>query len=130
MKIRLTSVMVENQEKALDFYTRVLGFVKRMDMPAGEYRWLTVVTPADPCDIQLSLEPAADPDAKAFQKALHDKGTPWTAFAVDDVQQEYERLTRLGVVFPVPPTPAGPTIRAVLDDTCGNLIQIFQLVAM
>ena len=124
MKIKLMSVMVDDQEKALRFYTEILGFVKQQDLPMGEVRWLTVVSPPD--DVELLLEPNAHPAAKVFQRALFDDGIPLAAFAVDDVQQEYERLTKLGVVFKLEPTGMGPTTVAFFDDTCGNYIQIFQ----
>lgn len=126
MKIKLNSVSVENQDKALAFYTDVLGFVKKNDIPLGEFRWLTVVSPKGPDDVELVLEPTGIPAAKTYQKALFDQGIPWTAFAVDDIQKEYERLTKRGVVFRTKPTKAGPTTLAVFEDTCGNLIQIYQ----
>jgi len=127
MKITLTSVSVDDQARALDFYTRVLGFVKKMDIPAGEYRWLTVVSPDEPDGTQLVLEPSEKPETQGYKKFLRESGIPFTAFAVDDVQREYERLTGLGVTFSLPPTPAGPTVMAIFDDTCGNLIQIYQV---
>jgi catechol 2,3-dioxygenase-like lactoylglutathione lyase family enzyme len=127
MKIKLTSVLVENQAEALAFYTEVLGFIKKNDIPMGEYRWLTVVSPEGPGDIELLLEPNANPAAKTFQKAIYEQGIPLTAFAVDDVSQEFERLRKLGVRFQTEPTKAGPTTIAVFDDSCGNLIQIYQL---
>jgi catechol 2,3-dioxygenase-like lactoylglutathione lyase family enzyme len=126
MRIQLTSVVVEDQEKALRFYTEILGFVKKTDMPAGQFKWLTVVSPEGPDDIELLLEPNANPASKAYQKALLEQGIPLTAFAVEDVQQEYERLKDVGVVFRTEPTPMGPTTIAVFEDTCGNLIQIYQ----
>jgi catechol 2,3-dioxygenase-like lactoylglutathione lyase family enzyme len=126
LKIKLTSVMVDNQEKALKFYTGVLGFVKKRDMPAGKDRWLTVVSPEAPADVELLLEPIGFPPARTFQKALFDAGIPATSFAVNDVQKTYEGMVKLGVVFRVKPTKEGPTTVAVFDDTCGNLIQIFQ----
>ncbi|WP_257461730.1 VOC family protein [Archangium lipolyticum] len=126
MKIKLTSIMVDDQQKALDFYTRVLGFVKKHDIPLGAFKWLTVVSPEGPGDIELVLEPNANPAAKTYQKALHEQGIPLTAFAVDDVQKEYERLKALGVVFKSEPRKVGEVTIAVLDDTCGNLIQIYQ----
>lgn len=127
IKIKLTSVMVADQDKALKFYTDVLGFVKKKDLPAGNFKWLTVVSPAGPDDVELLLEPNEFPAAKVFQKALFEAGIPLTAFAVDDLQKEYERMKKLGVAFKTPPTRMGPTTVAVLDDTCGNLIQLFQL---
>lgn len=128
MKIELASVFVEDQQRALDFYTNVLGFVKKQDVPVGAFRWLTVVSPDDPEGTELLLEPNDSPAAKTFQEAIFDQGIPLTAFAVDDVELEYERLKALGVKFHTPPTSMGPTKIAVFDDTCGNLIQIFQTV--
>ena len=124
MKIVTTSVPVDDQEKALAFYTDVLGFVKKTDVPAGEYRWLTVVSPDAPDGVELLLEPDAHPAAKPFKEALVADGMPYTSFAVDDVQAEFDRLSALGVRFVQPPTAMGPVTTAVLDDTCGNLIQI------
>ena len=127
MKIFITSLFVDDQAKALKFYTDVLGFVKKTDVPAGQFRWLTVVSPEGPADIELLLEPNATPVAKTYQKALYGQGIPATMFKVADCQNEYERLKKLGVVFRVPPTKMGPSISAVFDDTCGNLISIAQL---
>ncbi|HLG15672.1 MAG TPA: VOC family protein [Blastocatellia bacterium] len=127
MRIKLTSVMVDDQDKALAFYTEVLGFVKKADIPMGEARWLTVVSPEGPDDIELLLEPTGFPPAKTYQKALFEAGIPLTSFAVDDIQKEYERMERLGVAFKMKPTKAGPATIAVFDDTCGNLIQIHQV---
>jgi catechol 2,3-dioxygenase-like lactoylglutathione lyase family enzyme len=126
MKIQLTSVMVDDQEKALVFYTDILGFVKKTEIPVGEFRWLTVVSPDGPDDIELSLEPAGYPFAKTFQQELFANGIPATAFAVDDIQAEYDRLGALGVEFTSEPTEQGPVITAVFNDTCGNLIQLYQ----
>lgn len=126
MKINLTSVMVDNQDKALRFYTEVLGFIKKKDIPLGEAKWLTVVSPEGPGDIELLLEPMGFPPAVVYQKDLFDAGIPFTAFGVDDIQKEYERLEKLGVVFKTKPTKMGPVMVAVFDDTCGNLIQIVQ----
>lgn len=126
MRINLTSVYVDDQDKALDFYTRVLGFEKKEEVPAGEYRWLTVVSPEDPDGPQLLLEPDAHPAAKEFKKALFADGIPLTSFAVDDVRAEFERLRALDVRFHQEPTEMGPVTLAILDDTCGNLIQIAQ----
>jgi catechol 2,3-dioxygenase-like lactoylglutathione lyase family enzyme len=126
MKIKLNSVMVNDQDKALSFYTEVLGFVKKKDIPLGKFKWLTVVSPDGPDDIELLLEPNEFPAARTYQKALLEAGIPLTAFAVHDVRQEYERLTNLGVVFSMTPTDMGPTTVAVFNDTCGNLIQIYQ----
>ncbi len=127
MKILLNNVFVEDQEKALRFYTKVLGFVKKVDIPVGEFRWLTVVPPEGPDDVQLVLEPNAHPAAKTFQKAIFDDGIPATAFAVENIEQEHERLKKLGVVFRTGPTKMGETTVAVFEDTCGNLIQIYQI---
>ena len=124
MRINLTSVLVDDQDKALRFYTEVLGFVKKTEMPVGEHRWLTVVSPDDPDGVELVLEPDEHPAARPFKAALVADGIPFTSFAVDDVQKEYERLRALGVVFTQQPTAMGPVTTAVLDDTCGNLIMI------
>ena len=124
MKINLTSVLVDDQEKALRFYTDVLGFTKKMEVPLGAHRWLTVVSPEDPDGVELVLEPDEHPAAKPFKDALVQDGIPFTSFAVEDVQREYERLSALGVRFTQEPLDAGPATTAVLDDTCGNLIQI------
>ncbi len=126
MKIKLNSVLVDNQDTALKFYTGVLGFVKKQDFPVGEFKWLTVVSPEEPDGTELVLEPDNNPAAKAFKKALYEQGIPLTAFAVEDIQKEYERLKKLGVVFRGEPTKMGSTTQAVFDDTCGNLIQIYQ----
>ncbi|UCH85125.1 MAG: VOC family protein [Candidatus Latescibacterota bacterium] len=126
MKIKLNSVIVENQAKALKFYTDVLGFETKTDIPAGEYRWLTVVSPEEPDGTELLLEPNAHPAAAEYQRAIFEAGIPLTSFAVDDLDSEYERLKKLGVVFSQEPTDAGGTKIAVFDDTCGNHIQIYQ----
>lgn len=126
MKINLSSVMVDDQDKALKFYTEVLGFVKKTDIPLGEASWLTVVSPEGPDDIELLLEPMGFPPARTYQKALFDAGIPLTSFAVDDIQKEYERMKGLGVVFSMTPTPMGPVTVAVFDDTSGNFIQLVQ----
>ena len=126
MKIILTSVMVDNQDKALKFYTEVLGFVKKNDIPCGEDRWLTVVSPEGPDDVELLLEPMGFPPARTYQKALFEAGIPLTSFAIDDIQKEYERMKKLGVVFKTAPTKMGPVTIAVFEDTCGNLIQMAQ----
>jgi len=117
-------VLVDDQEKALRFYTEVLGFRKKTEVPLGAHRWLTVVSAEDPDGVELVLEPDEHPAAKPFKDALVMDGIPFTSFAVDDVQREYERLTGLGVRFTQQPTEMGPVTTAVLDDTCGNLIQI------
>jgi catechol 2,3-dioxygenase-like lactoylglutathione lyase family enzyme len=124
MKINLTSVPVDDQDKALAFYTEKLGFVKKTDVPAGEHRWLTVVGPDEPDGPELLLEPDAHPAAKPFKEALVSDGIPYTSFAVDDAQAEFDRLKGLGVRFTQEPLTMGPMTTAVLDDTCGNLIQI------
>ena len=124
MRIHITSVLVDDQEKALGFYTDTLGFVKQADIPLGEHRWLTVVSPEDPEGPQLALEPDSHPAAGPFKAALAADGIPVTSFAVDDVHAEYERLRGLGVQFTQDPVEMGAVTTAVLDDTCGNLIQI------
>ena len=126
MKIKLSSIMVRDQEEALRFYTEILGFEKKTDIPMGEFRWLTVVSPEGHEDVELVLEPNANPAAKVFQDALYEQGIPLTALASDDVEAEYERLTGLGVNFVSQPTDVGSTVIAMFDDTCGNLIQIYQ----
>lgn len=126
MKIIVSAVMVDDQAKALAFYAGKLGFKKKNDIPMGEYRWLTVVSPEAPDGTELLLEPIGFPPARAYQKALFDAGIPVTMFGVVDAQREYERLQALGVVFRRPPTQAGPVIIALFEDTCGNLIQIVQ----
>jgi catechol 2,3-dioxygenase-like lactoylglutathione lyase family enzyme len=124
MKINLTSVLVDDQAKALDFYTEMLGFVKKNDVPAGGARWLTVVSPAAPDGVELLLEPDGHPAVRPFKEALVADGIPFTSFAVEDVQAEFERLRAAGVRFVQEPTDLGPVVTAVFDDTCGNLIQI------
>lgn len=126
MKIILTSVMVDDQDKALKFYTEVLGFVKKNDIPVGEARWLTVVSPEGPDDVELLLEPMGFPPSRTYQKALFEAGIPLTSFAVDDIQKEYERMKKLGVVFKTAPTKMGLVTIAVFEDACGNLIQMAQ----
>jgi catechol 2,3-dioxygenase-like lactoylglutathione lyase family enzyme len=126
MRITVTSVMVDDQDKALKFYTEVLGFVKKTDIPAGGARWLTVVSPEQPDGPELLLEPTGFAPAKTYQKALFDAGIPLTSFAVTDINGAYERMMKLGVVFRTKPTKMGPVAVAVLEDTCGNLIQIVQ----
>lgn len=126
MKIHLSSVFVDDQDKALRFYTDVLGFVKKTEVPLGEYRWLTVVSPEDPDGTELLLEPDGHPAVKPYKAALVADGIPVTSFAVDDVHAEFNRLRGLGVGFTQEPLEMGPVITAVLDDTCGNLIQIAQ----
>jgi catechol 2,3-dioxygenase-like lactoylglutathione lyase family enzyme len=124
VKIYITSVFVDDQRKALDFYTGVLGFEKKNDIPMGEMSWLTVVSPDQPEGPELLLEPDSHPAVGPFKQAIIDDGIPLASFAVDDVHAEYQRLQGLGVVFTQPPTAMGPVTTAVLDDTCGNLIQI------
>jgi catechol 2,3-dioxygenase-like lactoylglutathione lyase family enzyme len=125
MKIRLTSVFVDDQAKALRFYTEILGFVKKHDVPVGEKdRWLTVVSPDEPGGIELLLEPAGHPAVKTYRDTLVEDGIPLAQFAVEDVNAEYERLRDLGVRFTQEPLEMGPVTTAVFDDTCGNLIQI------
>jgi catechol 2,3-dioxygenase-like lactoylglutathione lyase family enzyme len=124
MRINLTSVLVDDQEKALEFYTSVLGFEKRADTPLGEHRWLTVVSPEEPQGTELLLEPDGHPAARPFKQALVEDGIPFTSFAVDDVGEEFKRLRSLGVEFTQPPVESGPVTTAVFYDTCGNLIQI------
>jgi predicted enzyme related to lactoylglutathione lyase len=127
MRIELTSVFVTDQAKALAFYTKTLGFVKKADIPVGNYRWLTVTSPEDRDGTQLVLEPNENPAAKTYQEAIFRQGIPATAFMVDDIQKEYERLKKLGVKFTMEPTKVTGSTIARLDDTCGNLIQIIQL---
>ena len=124
MRINLTSVLVDDQDKALRFYTEVLGFVKKNDVPMGPHRWLTVVSAEDPDGVELVLEPDEHPAVGPFKRALVGDGIPYTSFAVDDVHKEFDRLSALGVTFTQPPTAMGPVTTAVLDDTCGNLIMI------
>jgi len=126
MRIVITSVFVDDQEKALKFYTEVLGFAKKTDIPLGEARWLTVVGRDDPDGVELLLEPDQHPAVGPFKKALVEDGIPVTSFGVADVQAEFDRLRALGVQFTQPPVAMGPVTTAVLDDTCGNLIQIAQ----
>jgi catechol 2,3-dioxygenase-like lactoylglutathione lyase family enzyme len=124
MKIHLSSVFVDDQDKALRFYTNVLGFVMKHDVPLGTHRWLTVVSPEDPDGTELLLEPDGHPAVKPYKTALVEDGIPAASFAVDDVPAEFNRLRELGVHFTQEPLEMGPVTTAVLDDTCGNLIQI------
>lgn len=127
MRIRLNSIMVDDQDRALAFYTGVLGFVKKHDIPVGGgARWLTLVSPEGPGELELVLEPNGNPAGRTYQEALFAQGIPATAFEVDDVVAEHARLKAQGVSFTQAPTPAGPTVIAVFADTCGNLIQIYQ----
>jgi glyoxylase I family protein len=118
--------MVDDQDKALKFYTDVLGFQKKQEFPVGEYKWLTVVSPEAPDEAQLTLEPNANPAGKAFQQAMFEQKIPVAAFEVDDIAREYQRLKKAGVVFTTAPTAMGPVTIAVFSDTCGNLIQLYQ----
>ena len=127
MKIYITSVFVDDQDKALDFYTNKLGFVKKNDVPVGEFRWLTVVSPEGSGDIELLLEPNANEASKTYQSALYQQGIPAASFLVDHIQDEFEKLSSLGVMFAVEPAKLDNVTTAVFDDTCGNLIQIVQI---
>ena len=126
MKIIVTSIFVEDQDRALTFYSEKLGFVKKHDVPAGEFRWITLVSPEVQEGTELLLEPNNHPAAKEYQKKLFEDGIPVTMFGVDDINKEYERLLQLGVKFTMKPTKMGDVTVAVFDDTCGNLIQIAQ----
>ncbi len=128
MRIKLTSLMVDDQDKALRFYTETLGFRKKHEIPMGEFKWLTVVSPEGPDDIELSLEPNANPAAKTFQEAMFAQHIPLASFEVSDMTAEYARLKGLGVVFTSEPKQMGPVILAMFSDTCGNLIQLHQPV--
>jgi catechol 2,3-dioxygenase-like lactoylglutathione lyase family enzyme len=130
MRIKLTSIMVSDQDQALRFYTDVLGFRRKHDIPVvGQYRWITVTSPEGPDDLELSLEPNANPAARVFQEAMFSQGIPLAAFEVGDIAAEFARLSASGVAFTQPPTPAGPVTIAVFADTCGNLIQLYQPAA-
>jgi catechol 2,3-dioxygenase-like lactoylglutathione lyase family enzyme len=126
VRIKLTSIMVDDQDKALRFYTDTLGFRKKHEIPVGEFKWLTVVSPEGPDDIELSLEPNVNPAAKAFQGAMFTQGIPLAAFEVSDIQGEYARLLKHGVAFTREPTRTGSVTIAIMSDTCGNLIQLYQ----
>ena len=126
LKIIVTSITASDQEKALAFYTNILGFIKKTEIPMGQYKWLTVVSPEAPDGVELLLEPLAFAPAQVYQKALFDAGIPCTIFGVANVQAEYDRLLALGVVFKTKPTAMGPVTIAVLEDTCGNLVQMVQ----
>jgi catechol 2,3-dioxygenase-like lactoylglutathione lyase family enzyme len=128
MRIKLTSIMVDDQEKALRFYTEVLGFRKKHDIPVGEFRWITVTSPEGRDDLELALEPNANPAGKAFQEAMFSQGIPIAAFEATDIASEYARLSAAGVAFARKPTATGPVILALMADTCGNLIQLYQPV--
>ena len=127
MRIEITSVFVDDQDKALSFYTEVLGFVKKRDLPAGDYRWLTVVSAEAPEGVELLLEPNANPAAVQYQRAIFEQGIPALTLRVDDIQAEFERMTALGVRFAMPPTKTAGATLAMFDDTCGNLVQLFQV---
>ncbi|MEM6957270.1 MAG: VOC family protein [Myxococcota bacterium] len=127
MRMYIESVVVNDQAKALAFYTGTLGFVVKHDIPMGEYRWLTLVSPEEPEGVELALEPNAHAASQTFQKALVADGIPFTAFQVDDIKAEVKRLEGLGVRFTQAPTKAGGATMAVFDDTCGNLIQLIEL---
>ncbi|MFC4588934.1 VOC family protein [Sphaerisporangium corydalis] len=127
IKLWIASVFVEDQAKALTFYTDVLGFTKLQDIPLGEARWLTVASPSGPEGVQLLLEPNDNPIAKTFQRSLFEAGIPATSLATDDIHVEFKRMTDLGVTFTMEPTEMGPVTHAVFDDTCGNLIGLDQL---
>jgi catechol 2,3-dioxygenase-like lactoylglutathione lyase family enzyme len=126
VRIKLTSIMVDDQDKALRFYTDVLGFRKKHEIPVGEFKWLTVVSPEGPDDIELSLEPNANPAAKTFQQAMFTQGIPLAAFEVSDIHSEYARLVKHGVAFTREPTRTVPVTIAIMSDMCGNLIQLYQ----
>jgi catechol 2,3-dioxygenase-like lactoylglutathione lyase family enzyme len=128
MKIYITSVFVDDQDKALDFYTRKLGFEKKTDIPLGQYRWLTVIPAGEQDGVELLLEPAAHPAVKPYRKALVDDGIPCTSFEVTDLEAEVARLKSLNVSFTLEPVAAGDVKMAVFDDSCGNLIQIIQRI--
>ncbi len=128
MRIKLTSILVDDQAKAQRFYTEVLGFTTKLDFPVGEYRWITVISPEGPDDLQLALEPNANPAAKTFQEAMFAQRIPVAAFEVRDLPAEFERLKKRGVTFVQEPMSAGPVKIAIFADTCGNLIQLYQPV--
>ena len=126
MRIKLHSILVDDQDKALAFYTKVLGFKLKYDVPAGGARWITVVSPEGPDDLELVLEPNGNPAARAFQEAMFEQGVPLAAFEVADIDAEFRRLEKQRVVFRMKVTPMGPVKLAVFADTCGNLIQLYQ----
>jgi len=126
MRIKLNSIFVDDQDRALAYYTNVLGFRKSKDVPVGEYKWLTVVSPEGPTDVELVLEPNSNPAARAYQESLFRQGIPITAFEVDDIAAEVARLKGQGVQFTMEPAPSGPVTIAIFADTCGNLIQLYQ----
>lgn len=128
IKIHVTSVPVSNQDKALKFYTEKLGFIKKTEVPMGEHKWLTVVSPNEQNGVELLLEPMGFEPARVYQKALKDAGIPYTSFMVADLDNEYERLSSIGVKFSMEPKEMGPVKIAILDDTCGNNIQLAQML--
>lgn len=128
IKVYVTSVPVQDQDNALRFYTEKLGFIKKTEVPVGEHRWLTVVSPQEQNGVEVLLEPTAFGPAKEYQKALKDAGIPWTSFMVDDLKKEHKRLKGFGVQFSMEPKEVGPTMIAVFDDTCGNNIQLLQML--
>lgn len=127
MKMYIKSVMVDDQERALDFYTETLGFSVKHNIPLGEHSWLTLVSKEEPDGVELALEPNEYPAARTLQKSLMEDGIPWTAFSVEDIEAEVRRLEGKGVTFTQPPMKAGEATMAVFDDTCGNLIQLIEL---
>jgi len=126
MKIILSSIFVDDQDKALKFYTEVLGFLPKQDIPLGKYRWLSVVSPDAPDGVELVLEPNDNPAAQTFQKAIYDQGIPMTGFSVADMKSDYERMLSLGVRFKTAPDYQQDLIIAMFDDTCGNYIHLYQ----
>ena len=128
IKIHVTSVPVDDQDKALKFYTEKLGFIKKTEIPMGEHKWLTVVSPTEQSGVELLLEPMAFEPARVYQKALKEAGIPYTSFMVGDLNREYDRLKGMGVTFSMEPREMGPVKISVLDDTCGNNIQLVQML--
>ena len=126
LRIKLTSIMVDDQDRALKFYTETLGFIKKHEIPVGQYRWITVTSPEPPRDVEVTLEPNANPAGKTYQQAMFNQGIPIAAFEVGDIAAEHARLKSLGVVFTQDPIPMGPVTIAIFSDTVGNLIQIYQ----
>jgi catechol 2,3-dioxygenase-like lactoylglutathione lyase family enzyme len=126
MRLKIQSIMVEDQQRAVDFYTGLLGFRKKRDFPVGEYRWITLVSPEGPDDLELALEPNSNPAARTFQQAMFAQSIPLAAFEVSDLDADFRRLHAAGVAFTRTPTTAGPVKVAVFSDTCGNLIQLYQ----
>lgn len=126
MRIKLTNVFVDDQQSALSFYTDVLGFAKKHDIPVGKFKWLTVVSPEEPDGTELLLEPSDNPAARSYKQSIYEQGIAAAAFAVNDIQREYDRLKQRGVDFKMAPTDMGTAKIALFDDTCGNLIQIYQ----